>query len=47
MKTEGLRVKVEGSREKIVAAPPSPRVLAALVEAYSKQMWSFLGSREV
>lgn len=41
MKTEGLRVKVEGSREKIVAAPPSPRVLAALVETYSKQTVEF------
>ena len=41
MKTGGLRVKVEGSREKLVSAPPSPRVLAALVEVYNKQTVEF------
>lgn len=41
MKTEGLRVKVEGSRERAAAAPPSPRKLAALVETYSKQTVEF------
>ena len=41
MKSEELRMKVEGSKEKIVAAPPSPKVLAALVETYSKQTEEF------
>jgi hypothetical protein len=41
MKTEGLRVKVEGSRERTVAVPPSPRKLAALVEVYCKQTVEF------
>jgi hypothetical protein len=41
MKTKGLRMKVEGSCEKTAMAPPSPRKIAALVEAYSKQTVEF------